>query len=314
MRTALIVVLLALASCALVFADLSQAVELVDQAVLTVRCGNEEGAAFVVNPDGYAITNAHVVAAGGAVAAKFASGRQVAAKVVNKDDARDLAVLKLEASNVPNVQFASAKTLKPGVEVAAVGAPFGLEHTVTKGIVSSAERTIDGKSFIQVDAALNPGNSGGPLVNAKGQVVGVNTKIAAQGQSLGFAIPSDDVLKFLADAKISYNVVLATGEGAEPKQESAPQSPGESQQSQAPQIQTKPEAPALPMPLWRIGLLVVGISALVSFIVTLSVLKVATGRARRASAAATPAPGVPGAPATPQPLKEDLSDIDIQLR
>jgi hypothetical protein len=68
------------------------------------------------------------------------------------------------------------------------------------------------------------------------------------------------------------------------------------------------------MPLWRIGLLVVGISALVSFIVTLSVLKVATGRARRASAAATPAPGVPGAPATPQPLKEDLSDIDIQLR
>jgi len=312
----------------LAYADLTAAIETADQAVLTVRAGDSEGAGFVINTDGYAITNAHVISRGGQVEVRLADKRVVAAKVVKRDDARDLAILKLEATNIPNVQFASAKTLKPGAEVAAIGAPLGLEHSVTKGVVSSLERTIEGKPFIQIDAALNPGNSGGPLVNAKGQVVGVNTKVASQAQNVGFAIPSDDVLKFLDGAKVSYNAVLAPaaeGEGkasAAPEKAAPPEGKGAAPEGKpAPgsgKVELAPDQPGLPLPLplWKLALMVVGVSVVVSFLTTLLVLRLAAGRARRAQASAAAAmPMAPGAPfAAPPPPKEDLSDIDIQLR
>ena len=335
MRTSAFLAAALLLLSSLAYADLTAAIETVDQAVLTVRAGEAEGAGFVINTDGYAITNAHVISHGGQVEVRLADKRVIAAKIIKRDDARDLAILKLDATNIPNVQFASTKTLKPGSEVAAVGAPLGLEHSVTKGVVSSLERTIEGKAFIQIDAALNPGNSGGPLVNEKGQVVGVNTKVASQAQNVGFAIPSDDVLTFLKSANVSYNAVLppaAEGEGKAAggtEKASPPAEKGASPEGKAapgsPKVEMAPDHPesASPLPRWKLLVMVAGISFVVSVLTSLLVLRLAAGRARRLqAAAAASAPMATGAPfathgapfPAPQPPREDLSDIDIQLR
>ena len=328
MRTSTLLAAALLLLVSLAHADLTAAIETVDQAVLTVRAGDAEGAGFVINTDGYAITNAHVISHGGQVEVRLADKRVVAAKVIKRDDARDLAILKLDATNIPNVQFASNKTLKPGSEVAAIGAPLGLEHSVTKGVVSSLEREIEGKTFVQIDAALNPGNSGGPLVNEKGQVVGVNTKVASQAQNVGFAIPSDDVLVFLKSASVSYNAVLAPAAEGEGKaaggteKASPPGEKGASPEGKAtpgrPKVELAPDQPGerLPVPLWKLGLMVAGISFVMSVLTTLLVLRLVANRRRRARVAAPAAmPMAPGTPfVAPQPPREDLSDIDIQLR
>jgi serine protease Do len=155
------------------------------------------GSGFVINADGYVITNNHVVANATEIRVKFADGREVPGKVVGGDAKTDLALLKVEATGLPVIPLGDSSKLEVGEPVMAVGNPFGLEQTVTTGIVSATGRSIGAgpyDDFIQTDASINPGNSGGPLINARGEVIGVNTAIASgNGGSvgIGFAIPTN---------------------------------------------------------------------------------------------------------------------------
>jgi serine protease Do len=156
------------------------------------------GTGVIVRDDGYIVTNNHVVADADEVKVTLSDKRQFTAKIVGTDKATDVAVLKIEGSNLKAARWGDSSALEVGDWVLAIGSPFGLEQTVTAGIVSAKGRAnvgiTDYEDFIQTDAAINPGNSGGPLVNLRGQVVGINTAIASRNggnMGVGFAIPSD---------------------------------------------------------------------------------------------------------------------------
>jgi serine protease Do len=154
------------------------------------------GSGFIVSPDGVILTNAHVVRDADEVTVKMQDRREYRAKVLGSDPRTDVAVLKIDAKNLPVVPLGNTRNLQVGEWVLAIGSPFGLESTVTAGVVSAKGRTIDnnGVQFIQTDVAVNPGNSGGPLFNTRGEVVGINSQIYSQTggyQGLSFAIPID---------------------------------------------------------------------------------------------------------------------------
>ena len=155
------------------------------------------GSGFVINADGYILTNNHVVDGASEIRVKFGDGRELAGKVVGRDPKTDLALLKVDAKNLPVVPLGDSGKLEVGEPVMAVGNPFGLEQTVTTGIVSATGRVIgEGPydDFIQTDASINPGNSGGPLINARGEAVGIDTAIVSGGGGsvgIGFAIPTN---------------------------------------------------------------------------------------------------------------------------
>jgi serine protease Do len=154
------------------------------------------GSGFVIDPSGYLVTNAHVVADASEIKVKMSDGREFDAKVVGRDAKTDIALLKIEASGLPVIPLGDSSALQVGEPVMAIGNPFGLEQTVTTGIVSATGRVIgEGPydDFIQTDASINPGNSGGPLINARGQAVGINTAIFSRtggSVGIGFAIPT----------------------------------------------------------------------------------------------------------------------------
>ncbi len=154
------------------------------------------GSGFVVSSDGLIVTNAHVVDGSDKVEVTLKDGRTYKGKVMGTDSLTDVAVIKIDAESLPAVTFADSDRLQPGEWAIAIGNPLGLDNTVTTGIVSATGRTstqigVADKqvSFIQTDAAINPGNSGGPLLNAQGEVIGVNTAIIQNAQGIGFAIP-----------------------------------------------------------------------------------------------------------------------------
>jgi serine protease Do len=171
------------------------------------------GSGFVINADGYVLTNNHVVDGATDIRVKFADGRELSGKVVGRDEKTDLVLLKVEATGLPVIPLGDSAKLEVGEPVMAIGNPFGLEQTVTTGIVSATGRTIGAgpyDDFIQTDASINPGNSGGPLVNARGEVVGVNTAIASgNGGSvgIGFAIPTNLVKPVVTQLADSGHVV-----------------------------------------------------------------------------------------------------------
>jgi len=156
-----------------------------------------EGSGFIVSADGYILTNAHVVADAAEVTVKTTDRREYTAKVVGSDESTDVAVLKIEAKNLPTVKIGDPSKLRPGEWVIAIGSPFGFENSVTAGIVSATSRSMPGSNyapFIQTDVAVNPGNSGGPLFNLDGEVVGINSQIYSRNggyMGLSFAIPID---------------------------------------------------------------------------------------------------------------------------
>jgi len=157
------------------------------------------GSGFIVSEDGRILTNAHVVEGADTVQVTLKDGRTFEGKVLGSDPLTDVAVIDLDANNLPTISVSDAE-LMPGEAAIAIGNPLGLDNTVTVGIVSATGRTsgqvgIPDKrvDFIQTDAAINPGNSGGPLLNAKGEVIGMNTAIISGAQGLGFAIPIDSV-------------------------------------------------------------------------------------------------------------------------
>ena len=151
------------------------------------------GSGFVINQDGYILTNNHVVEDADQIKVKLTNGKEYEGKVVGRDPKTDLALVKIErASDLHPLKLGNSEDLKVGSWVVAIGSPFGLEQTVTAGIVSAKGRVIGSgpyDNFIQTDASINPGNSGGPLVNMRGEVVGINTAIIPNGQGIGFAIP-----------------------------------------------------------------------------------------------------------------------------
>ena len=153
------------------------------------------GSGFVIDSDGLVVTNRHVVKEADSIEVQLGDDRTFEAELLGSDERTDLALLQLKgAKNLPAVEFGSSEALRVGDHVVAIGNPFGLDHTVTSGIVSAKERVIGAgpyDDFIQTDASINPGNSGGPLFNLKGEVVGINTAIAPRGKGIGFAIPSD---------------------------------------------------------------------------------------------------------------------------
>ncbi|QQR79449.1 MAG: DegQ family serine endoprotease [Deltaproteobacteria bacterium] len=150
------------------------------------------GSGFIINNDGYILTNNHVVEGADEVQVLVDDKKKYDAKIIGTDPKTDVAVIKIEAKGLPFVSLGDSDQLQVGEWVMAVGNPFGLDHTVTAGIVSAKGRVIGAgpyDDFIQTDASINPGNSGGPLFNTKGEVIGVNTAIVASGQGIGFAIP-----------------------------------------------------------------------------------------------------------------------------
>ena len=162
----------------------------------TERVEEGSGSGFILRSEGIILTNAHVVEQADQVTVKLKDGRSFAGKVVGEDPVTDVAVVKIEAQDLPTVAIGNSDTLQPGEWAIAIGNPLGLDNTVTVGIISATGRTSNEVGvpdkrvgFIQTDAAINPGNSGGPLLNAQGEVIGMNTAIIGGAQGLGFAIP-----------------------------------------------------------------------------------------------------------------------------
>jgi serine protease Do len=170
------------------------------------------GSGFIIDKDGYIITNNHVVEGADEIKVKLADGREFKARVVGRDSKTDLALIKISSlfKDLPTLPLGDSDKIRVGDWVLAIGNPFGLEHTVTQGIISATGRVIGSgpyDNFLQTDAPINPGNSGGPLVNLKGEVIGINTAIVATGQGIGFAIPSNMAKSITSQLKEKGKVV-----------------------------------------------------------------------------------------------------------
>lgn len=168
------------------------------------------GSGFILSTDGFVMTNAHVVEGADEVIVTLTDKREFKARLIGADKRTDVAVVKIEASGLPAVKIGDANRMRVGEWVMAIGSPFGLENTVTAGIVSAKQRdTGDYLPFIQTDVAINPGNSGGPLINMRGEVVGINSQIYSRSggfQGISFAIPIDEAIRVSEQLRTSGRV------------------------------------------------------------------------------------------------------------
>jgi S1-C subfamily serine protease len=174
-----------------------------------------QGSGFVIDSAGDILTNNHVVDGATSVQIVFSDGRTVSASVLGKDVANDLAVVKVDAAAVNGIKplvLADSTGVKPGQLAIAIGSPYGLNNSIAVGVISGLNRRVDGSSLtgmIQTDANIQPGNSGGPLLNSTGQVVGINTAFEGQGTGIGFAVPSNIAARALADLKAGKEITRA---------------------------------------------------------------------------------------------------------
>lgn len=198
--------------------DFVETADLVTQAVVNITVSSRSGyspvsggSGVIISPDGYVITNNHVIESGGKVEVTLYNKRSYTAEIIGKDPSTDLALLKIKASDLQPLRYANSDEVQVGEWVLAVGNPFNLTSTVTAGIVSATGRNINIlqgmysiENFIQTDAVVNPGNSGGALVNMKGELVGINAAIMSESggyEGYSFAIPSNLVRKIIFDLK-----------------------------------------------------------------------------------------------------------------
>jgi len=169
-----------------------------------------EGSGFIIHKDGYILTNAHVIENSDSVQIALSTGGLFKGKIIGMDKVADLALIKIDSPDpLPVIPLGSSKELKPGDWVMAIGSPFGLDLTVTVGIVSAKGRSLGATpydDFIQTDTPINPGNSGGPLINTQGEVVGINTAVMQMGQGLGFSLPVDLAKKLIPELKTNGKV------------------------------------------------------------------------------------------------------------
>jgi serine protease Do len=168
------------------------------------------GSGFILTPDGFVMTNAHVVDGADEVLVTLSDKREFKAKIIGADKRTDVAVVKIEATGLPHVRVGDISRVKVGEWVMAIGSPFGLDNTVTAGIISAKGRdTGDYLPFIQTDVAINPGNSGGPLINMRGEVIGINSQIYSRSggfMGISFAIPIDEATRVAEQLRVSGRV------------------------------------------------------------------------------------------------------------
>lgn len=170
------------------------------------------GSGFVLRPDGLIVTNNHVVAGATELSVTFPDGRKFKGKLVGTDPGSDLALVKVEAKDLPALKLADPKSLRVGQWTVAIGSPLGLSHSVTAGILSAMDREVSLNNrvgFLQTSTPINPGNSGGPLLNMRGEVIGVNTAVAAHAQGIGFAVPVDTVARIVPQLEAKGKVERA---------------------------------------------------------------------------------------------------------
>ena len=172
------------------------------------------GSGFIISPDGQILTNHHVVGDADRVTVKLNDGREFTAKTIGTDQPSDIAVIKIDAKDLPVLRLGDSDAMEVGDWVIAAGNPFGLTESITVGVVSAKGRSrlgiADFEDFIQTDAAINPGNSGGPLINLQGEAIGVNTAIASRSggyMGIGFAIPSN-MVKAVKDQLVTSGKVV----------------------------------------------------------------------------------------------------------
>jgi len=196
--------------------DVAAVVERVDESVLTVHIpalvGSGIGSAVIVSPQGHALTNAHVVYGSDEVRAELKNGRKIRARVLARDSRYDLALIHLASTNLPAATVGDSSDIRAGDSVVVIGAPSGLDQTVTSGIVSNAGRKVQGRTYLQTDAAVNPGNSGGPLFNERAELGGIVVAKHPHAEGVGLAIPINEAYGLLRRNGVAVSAPLSNKE------------------------------------------------------------------------------------------------------